>query len=60
IEELASQILTLQFSGNYDYALEARAKATMPKDLSARLAALSRAGIPVDIVFNQGLNLLGL
>lgn len=58
---LSSKILTLQGDGNYDgvgqLVLE---KAGIGPQLQEDLDRLSAAGIPVDVVFEQGLGALGL
>ena len=61
VEALSNKILTLQGDGDYDDA------AAMVKELGvigprlqADLDRLSAADIPVDIVFEQGVEVLGL
>jgi len=60
-EELARRILTIQGDGDYE-AAEAfmNRYRVMDPDLEADLDRLAGAGIPVDIVFEQGLGVLGL
>lgn len=61
MNELASLILTLQ--GNGDKAgVEAllKEKGVIQPDLQADLDTLQRKGIPVDLVFEQGIAVLGL
>jgi hypothetical protein len=59
--ELSNQILILQGNGD-KLAVEkaAREKGNIPQDLKADLDRLGQKGIPVDIVFEQGLEVLGL
>jgi hypothetical protein len=58
---LSENILKLQGDGNYEgvSALVAE-KAVISNDLQSDLDKLSTAGIPVDIVFEQGIEVLGL
>ena len=59
--ELSGLLLTLQGDGNYDDARELTAsKGVIGEQLQADLDRLTRAGIPVDITFRQGLAALGL
>ena len=59
--ELSNLLLTLQGDGNYEGASElTNSKGVVGPDLQAGLDRLTRAGIPVDIVFNQGVSELGL
>ena len=61
MNELGALILTLQ--GNGDKAgVEAlqKEKSLIKADLQSDLDALQQKGIPVDIVFEQGLEALGL
>ena len=61
VEALAGQILTLQGDGNYD-AVDAFVKryGRMSPGLTASLERVNDAGIPVDVVFQQGVDVLGL
>jgi hypothetical protein len=59
--ELSGLLLTLQGDGDYDGASELTAsKGVIGEQLQADLDRLTRAGIPVDITFMQGLAQLGL
>lgn len=59
--QLANKILTLQGDGDYEGANEFFATyAVVGEQLQADLGRLGDAGIPVDIVFEQGLDVLGL
>jgi hypothetical protein len=59
--ELSGLLLTLQGDGDYDGASELTAsKGVIGEQLQADLDRLTRAGIPVDITFRQGLAQLGL
>ncbi len=61
VEELSTSILTLQGNGDYKGVAElVSQKGVIGDQLQADLDALSEAGIPVDIVFEQGLSVLGL
>ena len=58
---LSELILTLQGDGNYDgVAALVTDKGVIKPQLSADLARLAAADIPVDVVFNQGKEILGL
>ncbi len=58
---LSRLLLTLQANGDYDGAAELTATRGMIGEQLARdLARLTEAGIPVDIVFRQGRDVLGL
>ena len=58
---LSADILTLQGDGDYDAAASLVAgKAVIDDELQADLDRLAELGIPVDIVFEQGVNVLGL
>ena len=60
-QALSERILTLQ--GDGDYAAVAAfvdRYLVVPPTLDADLARLGAAGIPVDIVYDQGLDVLGL
>jgi hypothetical protein len=61
ITELSRLLLTLQGDGDYEGASElTNSKGVIEPSLQADLDRLTRAGIPVDIVFNQGVAELGL
>ena len=58
---LSRLLLTLQGDGDYDGALELTStRGVIGDQLQADLDRLTRAGIPVDITFRQGLAQLGL
>lgn len=58
---LTQLILKLQGDGDYDGAVELmKEKGIVGADLQADLDRLSKANIPVDVVFEQGINVLGL
>lgn len=58
---LSELLLTLQGDGDYDGALElTNTKGVIGDQLQADLDRLTQEGIPVDIIFNQGLAELGL
>jgi hypothetical protein len=61
IDKLSSKILVLQGNGDYEgvtrYLTEGGA---MDASLTSDLAKVSSAGIPVDIVFEQGVDVLGI
>ncbi len=60
-EELSQLILTLQGDGDYSGVAQLVAeKASIQPQLQADLDRLAEAGIPVDIVFEQGVEVLGL
>ena len=60
-DALAGKLLTLQGDGDYDGARELTETSGVIGDtLQADLDALAAAGIPVDIVFDQGAEVLGL
>ncbi|MGH7497408.1 MAG: dipeptidyl-peptidase 3 family protein, partial [Gemmatimonadales bacterium] len=61
VDSLASQILRFQGDGNYAGVksfMEARTK--LSPTLESDLARLQAKGVPVDIVFEQGVDVLGL
>ena len=61
ISSLAAELLTLQGDGNVQGVsnmLDTRA--VISDTLKADLSAIEKAGIPVDLVFEQGLDVLGL
>jgi len=61
MNELSKLILVLQGDGNYDGAVNLLAtKGVITKQLADDLARLEKANIPVDIVFEQGKEVLGL
>jgi hypothetical protein len=61
IAELSSLILTIQGDGNYEAALNLiRDYGSIDAELQADLDRLVSAEIPVDIVFNQGADILRL
>jgi hypothetical protein len=58
---LSNKILTLQGDGNYDGVAQLVADmGKIESGLQADLDRLSEASIPVDIVFEQGVDVLGL
>ncbi len=61
VASLSEKILTLQGNGDYD-AVDAFVKeyAVETEQLKASLSKLSEQNIPVDIIFEQGTNVLGL
>jgi hypothetical protein len=61
VKELSRQLLTLQGDGNYD-AVDTfvREMGSVGPQLQTDLARLASANIPVDIVFEQGADVLGL
>ncbi len=61
IASLSELILTLQGDGNYDgVAALVAEKGVIGEELQRDLDRLNEAGIPVDIVFEQGIEVLGL
>ena len=61
MEELSSLILQLQGNGDYDGVANLVAeKGIITEELQADLDRLSTANIPVDVVFEQGVEVLGL
>jgi hypothetical protein len=60
-EDLSSLLLTLQGDGDYSGAARLVAeKGVIGPGLQAELDLLSENGIPVDVVFRQGIDVLGL
>jgi len=60
-KELTQLILKLQGDGDYEGAKKlVEEKGIIPADLQQDLDKLAQAGIPVDIVFEQGPEMLGL
>ena len=61
MEDLSSLILTLQGNGDYDAVAKLVAeKGVIKESLQADLDRLTEANIPVDVVFEQGVSVLGL
>ncbi len=61
MDALSEKILTLQGDGDYDgVAALVADKGVIKTQLQADLDRLSAAGIPVDIIFEQGVDVLGL
>lgn len=61
VDELAGTILRLQGDGDYQAVSEFMAeRGELGEPLNGDLERLAGAGIPVDIVFEQGLEILGL
>lgn len=61
VDTLAAQILRLQGDGDYEAARRFMTeRATIPPSLRSDLDRLGARGIPVDIVFEQGVQVLGL
>jgi hypothetical protein len=61
IQELAGQILIMQGNGDYESASRmVQKEGVVPKDLQTALNKINAQNIPVDIVFTQGPDRLGL
>ncbi len=61
MEGLSEIILTLQGDGDYEGVAElVSSKGVIRSELQNDLTRLSDKGIPVDVVFNQGLSVLGI
>lgn len=61
IEDLSNLILTIQGDGDYDRASElVETKGVIGEELQRDLERLDAKGIPVDIIFRQGKDVLGL
>jgi hypothetical protein len=61
VDSLSALILTIQGDGDYDKAKEIISKyGVIDDDLKTALMKLEQRDIPVDIVFQQGLGVLGL
>lgn len=61
VESMGGMILTLQGDGDYDKSKELiLTKSVIPAQLKLDLDKLKGAGIPVDIVFEQGKSVMGL
>jgi len=61
VDALSERILVLQGDGDYDgVGAFVESYGTVGDELSADLARLAAAGIPVDVVFEQGTGVLGL
>jgi hypothetical protein len=59
--DLSAKLLTLQGDGDYDGAADlVRTQGVIGPQLQAELDRLSERGIPVDVVFEQGADVLGL
>jgi hypothetical protein len=61
VDALSARILTLQGDGDYDGVTAfVEQYGVMTPELEADLARLADAGIPVDVVFEQGEQVLGI
>ena len=61
IEALGSKLLTIQGDGDYAEARRLTAELGVVRpELAADLERLDAAGIPIDVRFEQGLDVLGL
>lgn len=61
IRQLSYLILTLQGNGDYDGVVKlVEEKGIISPDLQRDLDKLSKANIPVDVIFEQGIEVLGL
>ncbi|MFH2095592.1 MAG: Zn-dependent hydrolase, partial [Bacteroidota bacterium] len=61
LEKLANTVLVIQCDGNYEAAQELiKEKGMINEDLKQDLYSISKAGIPRDVIFEQGLEVLGL
>jgi hypothetical protein len=61
MNELSNLIITLQGNGDYKAAVKVQQEnAVIPAELQKDLDRLSTKGIPVDIVFEQGADVLGV
>ena len=61
VDALSEKILVLQGNGDYEGVVEFIEKyGSVGETLQSDLDRLSTGGIPVDIVFNQGINILDL
>ncbi len=61
VDNLSSLILTLQGDGNYTEVDKlVKIKAVISESLQSDLDNLSKLGIPVDVIFEQGKSVLGL
>ncbi len=61
MEELSNLILKLQGDGDYDgVAALVKEKGVISEELQADLDRLSASNIPVDVVFEQGIEILGV
>jgi Peptidase family M49 len=60
-DSLAGQILRFQGDGDYEGAKRfMESRGVVPNDLRSELDGLAAKGIPVDVTFEQGLEILGL
>jgi hypothetical protein len=61
VADLSGLIITIQGDGDYPNAAELiQSKGSIPEQLSVALGRLAKAGIPRDVVFEQGPEVLGL
>lgn len=61
VSSLANEILVIQGNGDYDAALALlKSKGFIQDALQADLDLVNNSGVPVDIKFKQGLNVIGL
>ena len=61
VSSLAEMILVIQGDGNYEAAsMQVSKNAVLSEILKKDLETINNSKIPVDVVFEQGLNILGL
>ncbi|MHB1147732.1 MAG: dipeptidyl-peptidase 3 family protein, partial [Lutibacter sp.] len=61
MRQLSYLILTLQGNGDYDGVVKlVEEKGIISPDLQRDLDKLGKANIPVDVIFEQGIDVLGL
>lgn len=61
MRQLSYLILTIQGNGDYDGVVKlVEEKGVISPDLQGDLVKLSKVNIPVDVIFEQGINVLGL
>ncbi|MBN1117618.1 MAG: Zn-dependent hydrolase [Bacteroidales bacterium] len=61
VEQLSKEILTIQGDGNYEAAVKMIEKyGNLSEELKTDLERINSKGIPVDVIFEQGPEILGL
>ena len=61
IDLLSRKVITIQGDGNYEKAQQLLLKyGVIDKDLQESLNKLEKNNTPIDVVFNQGLEYLGI
>ena len=60
VEKMAARILTLQGDGDYAGVVSWYRSATTASNIRPDLDRIQAEGIPIDVIYEQGLEVLGL